>query len=61
VEDEFDDEQPEIVSEGSQANSVSGNTSVDLSAATAEVLEVKGPKVICIRLTFLESPPDLKK
>jgi len=98
VEDEFDDEQPEIVSEGSQMYLVSGNTSidvinqrfdlkleeddvdtiaglmmaradkllapgdrVDLSAATAEVLEVKGPRVIRIRLTFLEPPPDLRK
>ncbi len=98
VEDEFDDEQPEIVSEGPKVFLVSGNTSieainqrfelkleagdvdtiaglmmartdkmlargdqVDLSGATAEVLEVKGPRVIRIRLTFSEPPPDLKK
>jgi len=98
VEDEFDDEQPEIVSEGPKVFLVSGNTSieainqrfglklevhdvdtiaglmmartdkllaqgdqVELPGATAEVLEVKGPRVIRIRLTFSELPPDLKK
>ncbi|MGD8520098.1 MAG: hemolysin family protein [Desulfobacterales bacterium] len=95
VEDEFDEEQPEIVSEGPKQYNISGNTSIDainqrfglrleahgvdtitglmmartdkllapgerveLSGATAEVLEVKGPQAIRIRLTLSEVPPD---
>jgi CBS domain containing-hemolysin-like protein len=95
VEDEFDDEQPEIVSEGPQQYNISGNTSIDeinqrfglkleaydmdtiaglmmartdkllapgdrveLSGATAEVLEVIGPRAVRIRLTLSELPPD---
>jgi CBS domain containing-hemolysin-like protein len=98
VEDEFDDEQPEIVSEGPKVYLVSGNTSIDainqrfdfklvaddvdtiaglmmartdkllapgdqveLSGATAEVLEVKGPRVIRIRLTLSEPPMDQRR
>jgi len=98
VEDEFDDEQPEILSEGPKVYLVSGNTSIDainqrfdfklvaddvdtiaglmmartdkllapgdqveLSGATAEVLEVKGPRVIRIRLTLSEPPMDQRK
>ncbi len=98
VEDEFDDEQPEIVSEGPHVFLVSGHASieainqrfglkleaddvdtiaglmiarsdkllaqgdqVDLAGAKAEVLEVKGPRVIRIRLTFSEPPPDQKR
>jgi len=97
VEDEFDDEQPEIVKEGPQVYLISGNTSIDainqrfglkleahdvdtiaglmiaqtdkllapgdrveLSGATVEVLEVKGPRAISIRLTLSEPPPDQK-
>ncbi len=95
VEDEFDDEQPEIVNEGPQQYNISGNTSidainqrlgltleaddidtiaglmmahtdkllspgdrVDLPGATAEVLEVRGPRAVRIRLTLAELPPD---
>jgi CBS domain containing-hemolysin-like protein len=95
VEDEFDEEQPEIVSEGPQQYNISGNTSIDeinqrfglkleahdvdtiaglmmartdqllapsekveLPGATAEVLEVRGPRVIRIRLTLSEPPPE---
>jgi putative hemolysin len=95
VEDEFDDDQPEIVSEGPQQYNISGNASIDeinqrfglkleaydmdtiaglmmartdkllapgdrveLSGATAEVLEVKGPRVVRIRLTLSEPTPD---
>jgi CBS domain containing-hemolysin-like protein len=95
VEDEFDDEKPEIVSEGPQQYNISGNTSIDeinqrfglkleaydmdtiaglmmastdkllapgdrveLSGATAEVLEVIGPRAVRIRLTLSELPPD---
>ena len=95
VEDEFDDDQPEIVSEGPQQYNISGNASIDeinqhfglkletydmdtiaglmmahtdkmlapgdrveLSGATAEVLEVRGPRVVRIRLTLSEPPPD---
>ena len=95
VEDEFDDDQPEIVSEGPKQYNISGNTSidtinqrfglkleahdvdtiaglmmartdkllapgdkVDLSGADAEVLEVRGPRAIRIRLTLSELPPD---
>jgi hypothetical protein len=99
VEDEFDDEQPEIVSEGPKQYTISGNTSIDainqrfglkleaahdvdtiaglmiartdkllapgdrveLSGAIAEVLEVRGPRAILIRLTLSELPPDQKK
>ena len=99
VEDEFDDEQPEIVSEGPKQYTISGNTSIDainqrfglkleaahdvdtiaglmmartdkllaagdkveLSGVTAEVLEVRGPRAILIRLTLSELPPDQKK
>jgi len=98
VEDEFDDEQPEIVSEGPKAYIISGNTSIDainqrfglkyetqdmdtiaglmmertdkllapgdrveLSGAIAEVLEVKGPRAIRIRLTLSELPPDQRR
>ena len=98
VEDEFDDEQPEIVSEGPKQYNISGNTSLDvinqrfglkleghdldtiaglmmartdkllvqgdrveLSGATAEVLEVRGPRVIRIRLTLSEAPPAQKR
>ena len=98
VEDEFDDEQPEIVSEGPQVYMISGNTSIDainqrfgldyeahdvdtiaglmlartdqllapgdrveLPGAIAEVLEVRGPRAIRIRLTLSEPPPDQKK
>jgi CBS domain containing-hemolysin-like protein len=97
VEDEFDDEQPEIVKEGPKVYLISGNTSiaainqrfelklesqgvdtiaglmmtrtdqllalgdrVELSGAIAEVLEVKGPRAIRIRLTLSEPPPDQK-
>jgi CBS domain containing-hemolysin-like protein len=93
VEDEFDDEQPEIVSEGPMQYNISGNTSLDainqrfglkleghdvdtiaglmmartdkllvkggrveLSDATAEVLDVRGPRGIRIRLTLSETP-----
>lgn len=95
VEDEFDDEQPEIVNEGPKQYNISGNTSIDeinqrfglklealdmdtiaglmmartdkllapgdrveLSGATAQVLEVRGPRAIRIRLTLSELPPD---
>jgi len=95
VEDEFDDDQPEIVSEGPKQYNISGNTSIDtinqrfglkleahdvdtiaglmmartdkllapgdkveLSGADAEVLEVRGPRAIRIRLTLSELPPD---
>ena len=95
VEDEFDDEQPEIVREGPKEYIISGNTAieeinqyfklkleahdvdtiaglmmsrtdkmlapgdrVELSSATAEVLEVKGSRAIRIRLTLLEPLPD---
>jgi CBS domain containing-hemolysin-like protein len=95
VEDEFDDDQPEIVSEGPQQYNISGNTSIDeinqrfglkleahdmdtiaglmmertdkmlapgdrveLAGAAAEVLEVKGPRAIRIRLTLSEPPAD---
>ena len=34
---------------------------VELSGATAEVLEVKGPRVIRIRLTLSEPPMDQRK
>ncbi len=99
VEDEFDDEQPEIVSEGPKQYTISGNTSIDainqrfglkletahdvdtiaglmiartdkllapgdrveLSGAIAEVLEVRGPRAILIRLTLSELPPDQRK
>jgi CBS domain containing-hemolysin-like protein len=98
VEDEFDDEQPEIVSEGPKVYLVSGNTSIDainqrfelkleandvdtiaglmmarsdkllapgdqveLPGATAEVVDVKGPRAIRIRLTLSERPPDPKR
>ena len=98
VEDEFDDEQPEIVSEGPKVYLVSGNTSIDeinqrfrlkleardvdtiaglmmahtdkmlalgdrveLSGATAEVLEVKGSRAIRIRLTLSEPLPEKTK
>jgi len=98
VEDEFDDEQPEIVKEEPQVYLISGNTSIDsinqrfdlkleahdvdtiaglmiaqtdkllapgdqveLGGATAEVLEVKGPRAIRIRLTLSELPPDQAK
>ncbi|MGB5747053.1 MAG: hemolysin family protein [Desulfobacterales bacterium] len=97
VEDEFDDEQPEIVKEGPQVYLISGNTPIDainqrfeleweahdvdtiaglmiaqtdkllapgdrveLSGASLEVLEVKGPRAIRIRLTLSEPPPDHK-
>jgi CBS domain containing-hemolysin-like protein len=97
VEDEFDDEQPEIVKEGPQLYLISGNTSIDainqrfelkleahdvdtiaglmiaqtdkllapgdrveLSGAIVEVLEVKGPRAIRIRLTLSEPPLDQK-
>ncbi|MFC1532707.1 hemolysin family protein [Thermodesulfobacteriota bacterium] len=96
VEDEFDDEQPEIIKEGPEQYNISGNTPlytinhrfglkleargvdtiaglmmehtgkllapddrVELSGATAEVLEVKGSRAIRIRLTLLEPHPDL--
>ena len=95
VEDEFDDEQPEIVREGPREYIISGNTAieeinqyfklkleahdvdtitglmmsrtdkmlapgdrVELSSATAEVLEVKGSRAIRIRLTLSEPLPD---
>ena len=95
VEDEFDDEHSEIVSEGPKQYTISGNTSIDainhrfglkleahdvdtiaglmiahidkllapgdrveLSGAIAEVLEVRGPRAILIRLTLSELPPD---
>lgn len=95
VEDEFDDEQEEFVSEGPKQFNISGNTSIDainqrlglkleahdvdtiaglmmarsdkmlapgdrheLSGAIAEVLEVRGPRVIRIRLTLSELSPD---
>jgi len=98
VEDEFDDEQPKIVSEGPKVFLVSGNTSieainqhfgfkleaddvdtiaglmmartdkllvpgdqVELPGTTAEVVEVKGPRAIRIRLTLSEQPPDQKR
>ncbi len=98
VEDEFDDEQPEIVSEGPKQYNISGNTSMDainqrfglklespdadtvaglmmartdkllaqgdrveLPGATAEVLEVRGPRTIRIRLTLSEIPPGQTK
>ena len=99
VEDEFDDEQPEIVSEGPKQYTISGNTSIDainqrfglkletahdvdtiaglmiartdkllapgdrveLSGAIAEVLEVRGPRAILIRLTLSELPPDQRR
>ncbi len=97
VEDEFDDDQPEIVKEGPQVYLISGNTPIDainhrfelkweahdvdtiaglmiaqtdnllapgdrveLSGASVEVLEVKGPRAIRIRLTLAEPPPDQK-
>ena len=34
---------------------------VELSGATAEVLEVRGPRAILIRLTLLELPPDQRR
>ena len=92
---EFDEEQPEIVTEGPQQYNLSGNTSiavinqqfglkleahdvdtiaglmmarsdqlpapgdkVELAGAIAEVLEVRGPRTIRIRLTLLEPPPE---
>jgi len=95
VEDEFDEEQPDIISEGPKQYNISGNTSIDainqrfglrleaqdvdtiaglmmartdrlpapgeqveLTGATAEVLEVRGPRAIRIRLTLSEMPPD---
>jgi CBS domain containing-hemolysin-like protein len=95
VEDEFDDDQPEIVKEGPQTYLLSGNTpieainqrfdlkleahdvdtvaglmiaqtdkllapgdQVELSGASVEVLEVKGPRAIRIRLTLPEASPD---
>ena len=95
VEDEFDEEQLEIVSEGPKQYNISGNTSIDainqrfglrleahdvdtiaglmmartdkllapgdrveLSGATAEVLEVRGPRALRIRLTLSEMPPE---
>ena len=98
VEDEFDDEQPEIVKEGPQEYLISGNTPiaainqrfelkleahdvdtiaglmiaqtdkllargdrVELSGASVEVLEVKGPRAIRIRLTLPEAPADQNK
>jgi len=94
VEDEFDGEQEEFVSEGPKQFNISGNTSIDainqrfglkleaddvdtiaglmmarsdkmlapgdrheLSGAIAEVLEVRGPRVIRIRLKLSELPP----
>lgn len=95
VEDEFDDEQPQIVSEGPQQYNISGNASIDainqrfglkleshdvdtiaglmmartdrlpaqgdrveLAGAIAEVLEVRGPRTIRVRLTLSEPPPE---
>ena len=95
---EFDDEQPDFVSEGPQVYIISGNTPIDainqrfglnyeahdvdtiaglmmaqtdkllapgdrveLSGAIAEVLDVKGPRAIHIRLTLSELPPDQRK
>jgi CBS domain containing-hemolysin-like protein len=95
VEDEFDEERPQIVSEGPNQYNISGNTSIDeinqrfglrleahdvdtiaglmmartdkmlapgerveLSGATAEVLEVIGPRASRIRLTLSEIPQE---
>lgn len=95
VEDEFDNEQPCIISEGPKSFNISGNTPIDLinqrfklhlespevdtiagimiantdkllapgdrvelSGAVAEVLEVRGPRAVRIRLTLSELPPD---
>jgi CBS domain containing-hemolysin-like protein len=98
VEDEFDDEQPEIVKEGPQSYLISGNTPIDainerfdlkleahdvdtiaglmiaqtdkllapgdrveLFCASAEVLEVNGPRATRIRLTLPEVSADQSK
>lgn len=95
VEDEFDGDPPDIVSEGPKSYVVSGSESIDvinqrfnlkwerhdvdtiaglmmghtdsllasgdrveLPGATAEVLEVDGPRAVRIRLLFAELPPD---
>jgi CBS domain containing-hemolysin-like protein len=98
VEDEFDDEQQEFVSEGPRQYNISGNTSItainqrlglkleahdvdtiaglmmartdkllvpgdrlELSGAIAEVLEVRGPRAIRIRLTLSELPQENRR